>query len=136
MISEFVLENFKGIGKEVCIKLKPLTIFVGPNGSGKSSILEAISLISQSINSGYGPLKLQGELVRFSSYKALFYRQDVTLPLRFVLKITLSEDEYKQIKSSLLKVGFYTRENEDRISLEITYEYILAYPDKIQNRTL
>lgn len=55
------------------------------------------------------------------------------MPLLFVLKITLSEDEYKQIKSSLVKVGFYTHENEDRTSLEITYEYILVYPDKIQN---
>jgi predicted ATPase len=133
LISELALENFKGIGKEVCIELKPLTIFVGPNGSGKSSVLEAISLISQSINSGYPPLNLQGELVKFSHYRTLFYREDVTLPLRFVLKIILSEEEHKQIKSSLVKVGFYTHENEHRTSLEITYEYILVYPNKIKN---
>ena len=133
MISEFRLENFKGIGKEVCIKLKPLTIFVGPNGSGKSSILEAISLISQSINCGYGPLKLQGELVRFPSYRALFYRQDVTLPLRFVFKIILPEEEQKQIERNLVNVGFHIQQNEDGSGLEIAYQYILRYPSKTQN---
>lgn len=45
----------------------------------------------------------------------------------------LSEEEHKQIKNSLVKVGFYAHENEHGTSLEITYEYILVYPDKIQN---
>ncbi len=50
MITKFVIENFKSIGKPgVSLELKPLTILVGPNGSGKSNILEALALLAQNV---------------------------------------------------------------------------------------
>lgn len=48
-IKELTLKNFKSV-KDQTIQLEPLTVLTGLNGSGKSSILQAISLIKQSID--------------------------------------------------------------------------------------
>ena len=42
MITGISIENFKGIGERVEVKLRPLTLLFGPNSAGKSSILHAL----------------------------------------------------------------------------------------------
>jgi predicted ATPase len=44
-----VLNNYKSI-KECSVRLGPLTFLVGQNGAGKSNFLEAIRLVSESLN--------------------------------------------------------------------------------------
>ncbi len=44
-----VLNNYKSI-KECSVKLGPLTFLVGQNGAGKSNFLEAVRLVSESLN--------------------------------------------------------------------------------------
>jgi predicted ATPase len=44
-----VLKNYKSI-KDCSVKLGPLTFLVGQNGAGKSNFLEAIRLVSESLN--------------------------------------------------------------------------------------
>ena len=64
MLKRLQIANFKSIGNEgVVLRLKPLTVLVGPNGSGKSSILEALALLSQSVNQR--GLLTRGPLVDF-----------------------------------------------------------------------
>lgn len=49
MITRLEIENFKAI-KKVAIELDPLTVLVGPNDSGKSTILQALDLLSRSLD--------------------------------------------------------------------------------------
>ena len=55
------------------------------------------------------------------------------MPLRFVFKIILPEEEQKQIERNLINVGFHIQQNEDGPGLEIADQYILRYPSKTQN---
>jgi predicted ATPase len=93
LISALGLENFKAIGKAISLDIKPITILIGPNGSGKSSVMESMSLISQSIQARGNPLQLHGDLVNFVSYESVFHRKQTSLPLRFVVTIQLNEEE-------------------------------------------
>jgi predicted ATPase len=48
-ITRVILKNYRSIG--YCdVELKPLTYLVGPNGSGKSNFLDALRLVSDSLN--------------------------------------------------------------------------------------
>lgn len=49
MITRLEIENFKAI-KRLAIDLDPLTVLVGPNDSGKSTILQALELLSRSLD--------------------------------------------------------------------------------------
>jgi len=50
MFCELNLKNFKAFEK-LSIELKPLTFLLGPNNSGKSSILAALRLLNQTVES-------------------------------------------------------------------------------------
>lgn len=65
MLNKLHLKNFKS-AKNLNVKIAPLTVLSGLNGSGKSSILQAIGLIKQTLDSksGEGKLALKGDLVR------------------------------------------------------------------------
>ena len=60
MITNIVLENFKCFRK-VEVNPRLITVFVGPNGTGKSSVLQALTLLKQSVNRG--TIRAQGELI-------------------------------------------------------------------------
>lgn len=51
LITNLKLRNYKSI-KQCDIKLGDLALLVGPNGSGKSNVLDALSLVQQSLDSG------------------------------------------------------------------------------------
>ena len=42
MIKRISIKNFKGIGDEVAIDLKPITLLFGANSAGKSTIVHAL----------------------------------------------------------------------------------------------
>jgi energy-coupling factor transporter ATP-binding protein EcfA2 len=48
VITRLEIENFKAI-KKLAIDLDPLTVLVGPNDAGKSTILQALDLLSRSL---------------------------------------------------------------------------------------
>lgn len=48
-LTQIVLNNYKSI-KRCCVKPGSLTFLVGPNGAGKSNFLDALRLITESIN--------------------------------------------------------------------------------------
>ena len=74
MITDIVLENFKGFQK-VEIQPKRITAFVGPNGTGKSSVLQAFGLVKQSLemprHSRPSGFAVQGPLVNLPGLDAL-----------------------------------------------------------------
>ncbi|MFC9846246.1 DUF3696 domain-containing protein [Streptomyces sp. NPDC060223] len=72
MITRLTLVNFKAF-RRVELPLGPLTLLTGLNSSGKSSVLQAIALLRQSIDSGGPGLLLNGELVELGSARDVLH---------------------------------------------------------------
>jgi len=51
MFDRIILKHFKAWRDRASIELKPITVFLGTNSSGKSSILQALLLLKQTVNS-------------------------------------------------------------------------------------
>jgi len=86
VITRLEIENFKAI-KKVAIELDPLTVLVGPNDSGKSTILQALDLLSRSLDR---PTYRPGEASVF----------DRELTLRFV---EVSEGDLRRLADEQLE---------------------------------
>ncbi|MEN8220599.1 MAG: DUF3696 domain-containing protein [Pseudomonadota bacterium] len=69
------VENFKAFRKSA-LDLAPLTILIGENSSGKSSILQALLLIKQTLESpsGGGVLNLNSHYVQFRQFREIVFR--------------------------------------------------------------
>jgi predicted ATPase len=48
-IQSISVTNFRGIGDNTTIPIKPITIFVGANSSGKSTVIHALAALSQTV---------------------------------------------------------------------------------------
>ncbi len=85
LITRVVLKNYKSIAS-CSLRLRPLNFLVGPNGSGKSNFLDALRLVSESLNSSLDhALRERGginEVRRRSSGHPTHFgmRLDFTLP--------------------------------------------------------
>lgn len=75
MLERITLENFKAF-KKAEIEIKPITILIGPNNGGKSSILQAIGLMKQTINSNNNDiLRFIGD-VDYGDFKAICHQNN------------------------------------------------------------
>jgi len=74
MFCELNLKNFKAF-ETLSIELKPLTFLLGPNNSGKSSILAALRLLNQTVESRDSSvsLLLNGVMGEFGTYKDIVH---------------------------------------------------------------
>ena len=88
MIAQISLHNFKAF-EDLSVDVAPITVLVGPNNSGKSSILAAIRLLAQTLESPDPavPLLLSGIFGDFGTFKDLVYRNHRGRP--FSLSLTL-----------------------------------------------
>ena len=84
MITNITLENFKCF-RHVSINPKLLTVLIGPNGTGKSSVLQALLLLKQSVDTER--LWHQGEYIEFGDPTELNPNfLAAPLPMRFEIK--------------------------------------------------
>ncbi len=76
MLTNLRLRNLKGLKDTGDLAIKPLTFLVGPNGSGKSSILQALLMIKQTVDSTdmRNPLLINGPWVEMGSYRDLIHK--------------------------------------------------------------
>lgn len=67
-LTSLAVGNFKSIGPELTIDIKPLTLIAGVNSSGKTSILQPLLLLKQTLECSYDPgaLLLDGPNARFT----------------------------------------------------------------------
>ncbi|SRR2546428_1279151 len=87
MLTFLNIRNFKSIGDSgIELRPKALTLLMGPNGSGKSTILEAVCLLSQSLNQT--EFVIRGPLVRYETQDSIFHKRDQTRTLSFTLGFT------------------------------------------------
>src|SRR5271156_1001649 len=77
-ITRIAVEGFKSIAKRQEIEIAPLTILAGANSSGKSSIMQPLLMLKQTLEATYdpGPLKIDGENVKFTEAKEFLSRQN------------------------------------------------------------
>ena len=68
-ITAISVQNFKSLGRESRIEIRPLTILAGANSSGKSSMMQPLLLMKQTLEASYdpGPLLLDGPNAKFTS---------------------------------------------------------------------
>jgi energy-coupling factor transporter ATP-binding protein EcfA2 len=92
VIKRIALENFKSLG-EVDLPLGRVTVLIGPNGSGKSSVLQALTVLKQSI--GQSGLNLGGPLVRLGGYQDVAREGSPTRPVKIAVSgVTRPSDYY------------------------------------------
>jgi len=92
MIEKIRLENFKGI-KKAEIELGEITVLIGPNGTGKSSIIQALMVLRQSINSGN--LVLSGNLIELGTFRDVLNKDASVKHIGIGISVQLKE--YKQL---------------------------------------
>lgn len=75
MLTNLRLRNLKGLKDTGDLAIKPLTFLLGPNGSGKSTVIQALLMIKQTVDSTdmRNPLLINGPWVEMGSYRDLIH---------------------------------------------------------------
>jgi|HubBroStandDraft_2_1064218.scaffolds.fasta_scaffold11249_2 hypothetical protein len=91
MIRQLHIEDLKAFARPREIQLAPITLVFGENSAGKSSLLQALLLLKQTLDSSEdGALWTAGELVDLGGYANLVHRHDPSRSLK--LGLTTSEE--------------------------------------------
>ncbi|MHA1819583.1 MAG: AAA family ATPase [Promethearchaeota archaeon] len=123
-INNVHFENFK-IFKNISFSPNLINIFIGPPNSGKTCLIEGLSLfgfLNHNIKCGLG------ELIRFHSYRDLFYEKDIKdkmlLELNFINKQGDNTPESYNIESELHKneINFYYTLRKSKLNSKSTPE--------------
>ena len=98
MLTGIGLRNFKAFGDEMQeAPLSKITLIYGPNSGGKSSVIQALLLLKQSLNSTYDDHKRslipRGELVDLGSLRSLLHRHDEERTLGIELSYINNEQD-------------------------------------------
>ena len=73
MLTNIRLRNLKALEDTGELEIKPLTLFIGPNSAGKSTVLQALLMIKQTVDSRdlRNPLSINGPWVEMGSFRDL-----------------------------------------------------------------
>src|SRR5271167_4480685 len=100
MLRSIQLENFKAFGQRTVIPLAPITLIFGQNSAGKSSILQALSLLKQTIERGGEEavllLRVERGLVDLGSFQDLLFRHDLQRDL--VIRIDMDAMQTRGVR--------------------------------------
>jgi len=86
MLSHLELHNFKAFA-DVAIDIKPITVLLGPNNSGKSSLMAALRLLTQTLESNDKqiPLLLNGIMGDFGTFQDIVHQNDITKSIKIIV---------------------------------------------------
>jgi Uncharacterized conserved protein len=76
-LKRITLSNFKSIGTEASLNIRPLTIFAGVNSSGKSSFMQPLLLMKQTLESQSDPegaLRMDGPNAHFTTSEQILHK--------------------------------------------------------------
>jgi len=119
-LTRVVLKNYKSIA-HCSVKLAPLNFLVGPNGAGKSNFLDALRLVTESLNSSLDhALRERGGISEVR-------RRSSGHPTHFAIELHFSLPDgtsgwYTFRVGSKEKGGFEVQEEECRVSSEFPQE--------------
>ncbi len=126
MLTAFSVSGFKSVRDEVELTLSPLTVIVGANSSGKSSLLQALLLLSQSVQlpSSDAVLDFNGLFQNLGTLQEIQSRPG-SRPLRIALGFAVPESRRRILHT--FETGVLPR--------SATYAISLSAPDDIVART-
>jgi len=89
MLTHLRVENLKSVSDSGPLQLRPLTFLMGPNSSGKSTLLQAILLARQTVDSRdvANPLVTEGAYVKLGAYRDFIHRHDRSRRLRLEIGV-------------------------------------------------
>ena len=94
MLHALELENFKAFGRRARIPFAPITLIFGENSAGKSSILHALYLLKQTLESGdtVAPLLPHpyNGIVDLGSFKEMLFDHDLKRTLSICVEATMN----------------------------------------------
>jgi len=123
MIRELAIENFKSIGAELRLELRPLTLLFGRTGSGKSNILEALWRFARLVAGERGMDRLHAVPPAYPSEDMVFHKRDTSRPLKMELHVEPSEEERERLNELAKPLG-KRLEAGDTIGWRIIYSSI------------
>jgi predicted ATPase len=91
-LTKIYIENFKGIGSEVQIDLKPITLLFGANSVGKSTIMQALQYVREVLerNNANPDRTLQGgDFVDLGGFRNLVHLRDTTRHIAIQIDLSL-----------------------------------------------
>ena len=95
MIEAIRLQRFKGFLDSGWIELKPITLLFGHNSSGKSTILQALLMLKQTLESPAKeiPIILSGNRVDLGTFYDVAHRHEISdeTPIILSLRINIRE---------------------------------------------
>lgn len=91
-LTRICIENFKGIGSEVQVDLKPITLLFGANSVGKSTIMQALQYMREVLerNNANPDRTLQGgNFVDLGGFRNLVHLRDTTRHISIQVELSL-----------------------------------------------
>jgi len=125
MITSLHLHNFKAF-ENLDLELRPITLIIGPNNSGKSSILSALRVLVQTLESRDPdvPLLLNGIMGDLGTYKDIVYSNNRRKPIEIGIGVIDSQKAKNSEQLNFLKnnsIWDVSSENDLRINLTFKY---------------
>ncbi|MCH8310662.1 MAG: AAA family ATPase, partial [Chloroflexi bacterium] len=131
MLTRLRIKNLKGLRDTGDMAIRPLTFLIGPNSAGKSTVIEALLMIRQTVDSRdmKNPLLIDGPYVKLNSYRDLIFGHDtknqLSIELDFVpgpeyQAFDLLQDSPGDINISLA-VSFRYNDTTNQIHPESVY---------------
>lgn len=98
MLKSWRLSNFKAVGSELELDLKPLTLVAGANSSGKSTLLQSILLFAQTLRSRAAghPIVLNGDFVKLGDFSDIKSIHTAEQSVRVGLQLAPSVDRSRR----------------------------------------
>ena len=96
MITGISIENFKGIGEQIDLQLKPLTLLFGANSAGKSTILHALHYareVFERHNLDADRTVAGGPFVDLGGFRNFAHMRDLDLPIKFSFRLDLQDTD-------------------------------------------
>ena len=117
MLHSLELENFKAFGKRARIPFAPITLIFGENSAGKSTILQALYLLKQTLESRdtVAPLlpRADNGIVDLGSFQEMLFNHDLKRTLSLCVETTMD----RSYTTSQLPY------KEDTITIEFRFKY-------------
>lgn len=104
MIKKLQIKNFKCLKDTGKLKISPLTLLVGPNSSGKSSLIYALLILKQTVDSRdvLNPLLINSNYIKLGTYKDLIYGHKIRKNLCVFIEF---EHHQRSLTEELFPIG-------------------------------
>jgi len=144
-IERVILAGFKSFAERTEVTLRPLTILAGANVAGKSTIMQALLLFKQTLESDYdaGPLRLDGPHVAFTHVEQMLWSGPPERATHFTLGLHIGSDvgyeaTFRQGEGGvppleITQATYVYRDQRAALSLEPSQEQLAAYLRLLSN---